>query len=132
MRKIDPAVKSETGYIALITLLLSALLQAVFLLFRRWDLTVLTGNLLGAAAASLNFLFMGLTVQRSVGKGADKAAAAMKLSQTLRLLLLFGVAALGATLPVFNLWAVLIPLFFPRVAISLQPLLLRERGREER
>ena len=37
-----------TSYIALATLIMSALMEAVFLIIGRWDLHVLFGNLLGA------------------------------------------------------------------------------------
>ena len=53
---MDPAVKKETGFIALWTGLLSLILEAVFLVIRKWDLSVLLGNLGGAAAAIGKFL----------------------------------------------------------------------------
>ena len=49
MSKIDPAIKQETKYIALTTLILSALMEAVYLIIGQWNLAVLFGNLLGAA-----------------------------------------------------------------------------------
>ena len=121
MTKPDKTVLKETGYIALWVAVLSALMQAVFLLIGRWDYTVLLGNLLSAAAAIGNFFLMGITVQRAVEKEEKAAAATMKFSQSLRLFLLFGVAALGVLLPWFNTPAVLIPFFFPRVALIFRP-----------
>ena len=41
----------------------------------------------------------------------------------LRLLLLFVVVAVGAAAPCFHTLAVIIPLFFPRVAIAVRPLM---------
>lgn len=117
----DKTVLKETGYIALWTAILSLLMQAVFLLIGRWDYTVLLGNLLSAAAVIGNFLLMGITVQKAVDKEEKAAAAAMKFSQALRLFLLFGIAALGVLLPCFNTWAVLIPFFFPRIALIFRP-----------
>ena len=119
--KIDPTVKKESLYIASITGILSLLLQAGFLIARHWDYTVLLGNLLSAAAVIANFFLMGLTVQKSLDKDEKDAATAVKLSQQLRLLMMFVVVALGAALNCFNLWAVIIPLFFPRVAVALRP-----------
>ena len=46
MKKIDRTVLTETGYIALSVLILSALMQAVFLAVGAWDGAVLLGNLL--------------------------------------------------------------------------------------
>ncbi len=122
LQKIDKVVKKETIYIALSVVILSALMQAVFLIIRKWDYTVLCGNLLSGTVAVLNFLFMGITVQKAVGKSEKQAAGTMKLSQTARMFLLFLTAALGVVLPCFNIFAVLIPLFFPRIAIFLRPL----------
>ena len=120
MKKVDAAVRKETGYILLWELVLSVLLQAVFLVLRQWDITVLLGNALSGAAAVLNFFFMGLTVQASLEKDEKEAKTAMKLSQTYRLLFLVVVAAVGAAF--LNLWAAIIPLFFPRIAISFRPM----------
>lgn len=122
MKKIDAVVIKETQYIALWTLLLSVLMQAVFLVIGKWDVTVLFGNLLSGAAAVLNFLFMGIGIQKAVEKEEKEAKNAIKLSQAYRLLFLVIVAVLGAVLPCFHLWASLIPLLFPRIAIALRPL----------
>ena len=122
MKGIDPTVKRETLYIAAWTLLLTLLTEAVYLLLRRWDLTVLFGNLLGAAAAILNFFLMGLTVQKAVGREEKDAANLMRLSQAGRLLLLVLVGRAAALIPVFDLIATLIPLFFPHLAVAARPL----------
>ena len=121
MTRPDKTVWRETGYIALWVAVLSALMQAVFLLIGRWDYRVLLGNLLSAVAVIGNFLLMGITVQKAMDKEEKAAATAMRFSQSLRLFLLFGVAALGALLPCFNTWAVLIPFFFPRIALIFRP-----------
>lgn len=121
MTRPDKTVWRETGYIALWVAVLSALMQVVFLLIGRWDYRVLLGNLLSAVAVIGNFLLMGITVQKAMDKEEKAAATAMRFSQSLRLFLLFGVAALGALLPCFNTWAVLIPFFFPRIALIFRP-----------
>ena len=72
--KTDKTVLRETAYIALGVLVLSLFMESVFLVVGRWDWTVLTGNLLGAAAAILNFFLMGRTVQKAVSDEADTAA----------------------------------------------------------
>lgn len=115
--KIDKTVRKETGYIAAGTLILSVLMQAIFLVIGRWDYTVLFGNILGAIGAVGNFFFMGLTVQSALTKEEKDAKVKMKASQMLRMFLLFIIALSGAVLPCFQIWAVLISLFFPRIAI---------------
>jgi hypothetical protein len=126
---MDPAVKKETGYITVWVLLLSLLMEAVFLVIRQWDLSVLFGNLGGAALAILNFFLLAFVVSRAVDKGKpEEAAQRVKATATLRLI---GVGALSALLiGVFktNVFATLIPLLFPRAAIAFRPILDRKRG----
>ena len=126
---MDPAVKKETGYITVWVLLLSLLMEAVFLIIRQWDLSVLFGNLGGAVLAVGNFFLLAYTVSRAVDKGKpEEAAQRVKATATLRLI---GVGALSALLiGVFktNVFATLIPLLFPRVAIAFRPMLDRKRG----
>ena len=119
--KISKVVLKETAYIAAWTLIFSTLLQAVFLIIGQWDLTVLLGNLYSAAAVILNFFMLGLTVQKAVDKPQKDAQQFIKLSGTLRMLFLFVITVVGAILECFNIWTVVIPLFFPRAAIMLRP-----------
>ncbi|MBR5272052.1 MAG: ATP synthase subunit I [Clostridia bacterium] len=121
MKKISSVVLKETAYIATFTVILSVLMQSVFLIIGKWNLTVLFGNLLGAFAAVLNFFLLGLTVQKAVTQDEKKSKLTMRLSQTSRLLMLFAVAIVGYLVPVFNLIAVVIPYIFPRIAIALLP-----------
>ncbi len=122
MKKTDPVVWKETRYIAIWMLIFSACMQAVFLIIGKWNYTVLLGNLLSAVAGVFNFFLMGRTVQNALGKEEKDAKATMKLSQTYRMLLLLAVAIVGALVPCFHLWATLIPLLFPTVAVYLRPL----------
>ncbi len=122
MKNIDPIVLKETKYIACWVLVLSVLLQAVFLIIGQWDITVLLGNFLSAIAGVLNFFLMGLTVQNALKKEAAAAKTAVKVSQLYRMLLLAVVVIIGAVVPYFHLWAVVIPLFFPRIAVSFRPM----------
>ena len=126
MKKMDPVVIKETKYIAYFVIILSIAMEAVFLILRKWDVTVLLGNILSASAAVLNFLFMGITVQNAVMKDEKDAKTAVKASQSLRTFFLFAVAAIGALVPIFNIWSSLIPLLFPRIAIMFRPLFDKE------
>lgn len=122
MAKIDNTVLRETKYIAAWVIILSVVMEAVFLIIGMWDYKVLLGNLFGGAIAVLNFLLMGITVQKAVMKDEKNAATSMKLSQTLRNLMLLIAAVLAITLPFFNAVTAIIPLFFPRIAIVFVPL----------
>ena len=128
IEKVDRTVIKETLYISVWVLILSAVTEAVFLIIGQWSLPVLFGNLISAAAGILNFFLMGLTVQESVMKDEKKAALSMKVSQILRMLMLFAVAAVGVLLDCFNTVTVILPLFFPRIAISFRPLFGKKKN----
>lgn len=130
MKKVDAAIKKETLYIAVIVLLLSVLMQAVFLIIGKWNYTVLLGNLLSGFFAVLNFFLMGLSVQSAVKMEEKDAKTTIKASQSLRMFMLFAVAAVGVLLPCFHTLAVLIPLLFPRIAIALRPLFNKHLEKE--
>lgn len=121
MPKIDKVVLKETRYIALWVLALSVIMELIFLIINMWDITVLLGNVLSAFVTVLNFLLMGIGVQKAVSQDEKGAKQTMKVSQMLRMLMLLIAAVLGVYLSVFNTWAVLIPLFFPRIAILVRP-----------
>ncbi len=122
MKKIDPTVLKETAYIAAFSFVLGVLMQAVFLIVGRWDVTVLLGGILGYLATVGNFFLMGLTVQKAVTKDQKEAKKLIRLSQMLRFLFLVAVAALGYLVSSFNLIAVVIPYLFSRIAIAARPL----------
>ncbi|MBQ8163154.1 MAG: hypothetical protein IJZ93_02135 [Clostridia bacterium] len=121
MKKIDTVVLKETGYIAIWSLILSALMQAVFLIIQGWDMTVLFGNILSVFVSVLNFFLMGITVQKAVIKEEKEAKSFMKLSHSLRTLILLVGVVIGVALPYFSTWTVIIPLFFPRIAMLFRP-----------
>ncbi len=121
MNKNGSVVIRESMYIAVWVILLSCLMEAIFLIIGAWDYRVLLGNLLSAAAAILNFYLMGISVEKAVLKEEKDASNFMRLSQTLRMMMLFAVVAVGLLLPYFNIVSLLIPLFFPRIAIVFRP-----------
>lgn len=119
MFKINSTVIKETRYIAVFSVVLSILMQAVFLIvLRRFDYTVVLGNILGLLASVGNFFFMGIGVQKAVEKDEKEAKNILKISQTVRFFGIFLIAMIGILLSCFNSIAVLVPLFFPRIAIA--------------
>ena len=102
INKIDNVVYKEAAFVGAWVLIFSAVMEAVFLIIGKWDYTVLLGNLLGFVAAVGNFFLMGLSVQSSLGKEEKDAKNLMKISQSLRLLLIFVIAVIGYLVPVFN------------------------------
>ena len=129
MAGMDPAVRKETGYIAVWVVLLSLLMEAVFLVIRQWDLSVLFGNLGGAAIVVGNFFLLALVVSKAVAQGQpDKAAARVKASAALRLIGMGALAALLIGVFKTNVFATLIPLLFPRIGLLFRPMIDRKRG----
>lgn len=122
MAKVDKVVLKETKYIALWVIIFSLIMEAVFLIINKWDYTVLLGNLLSGAVGVLNFFLMGLGVQKAVMQEEKEAKQTMKVSNLLRMFLIFVTVVVGVTVSVFNNWAVIIPIFFPRISILLRPL----------
>lgn len=120
MIKPNKIVVRETIYIATWSVIMSLLLQAVFIIAGGWTLSVLLGNLWGIFVAVLNFFFMGISVQKAVEKDEEEARKIMKLSQSIRTLLMFVLVVIGVVLPCFSVIAVILSLFFPRVAIALK------------
>ena len=121
LSKIDPTVRRMTVYIAACVLVLSAMMQVVYLVIRAWNATVLWGNLLGAFAAVLNFFLMGLTIQKSLSFSEEDAKKFIRVSQSLRMLMILVFCAIGAALPCFDLLAVVLPQFYPRIGTMLWP-----------
>lgn len=125
--KIDKTVIKETKYIASFVIIFSVLMQAVFLIISKWDYTVLLGNLWGIIIAVGNFFVMGLFVQKAVTQDAKDAKQTVRASQSLRMVAIFVLAAVG--LIVFKQTptrvAIVLPLVFPRIAIMLRPIIYR-------
>lgn len=128
MKQIDATVLKETRYIFGITLILSVLMELVFFLLGKWTLSVLLGNVLGAFGAVLNFFLMGITVQNAVKKEEKEARNLIKFSQSARMLMLFLIAGVGYLVPLFHTVAVVVPLLFPRIAIFLHPILMKDNA----
>lgn len=127
LRRIDPTIRRDTKYIALVVAILTALMESVFLILGRWDITVLFGGLLGGVTAILNFFMMGMSVQKAVAKGQKDASATMKASHSLRMVMLLAICAVAALLPgVFNLVATMVPLLFPSIGAKLYGKIAKE------
>ena len=125
--KIDATVKRETTYISVCSLAFTVIMNVIFAILGKWNYTVVAGSLLGVVASVLNFFLMGLTVQKAVKKEEKEMHNYVKLSQTLRNFMLIAFAAVGVFVSVFNTWAMLISLFFPRIAIFMHPLFNKEK-----
>jgi len=133
---MDPAVRKETGYIAVWVVILSLVMEAVFLLLRKWDLSVLLGNLGGAAAAVGNFFLMAVIAVGAMNKALEKgkpedAAARVKATAMFRLGGCVLVCVILIAVFKTNVYATLIPMLFPRIGIFFWPRFNRKGGAEQ-
>ena len=103
MKKLDKTVVRETLYIACFVLMLSVIMQLVFVLFGRWDYTVLLGNLLSGGIAIINYLLIGVMVQNAIGKEEKEIKNSVRISHMLRMLMIAAGLILGVVLPCFNI-----------------------------
>lgn len=114
--KIDGTVKKETAYVAIAEAILIAVMLAVYLIISKFTLNVLFAALTSGAVAVLNFFVMGLTVQKAVTVDDDSDRRKLiRASQLVRLLVMGVVVIVCAVFPKFDILALFIPLFFPRL-----------------
>ncbi len=79
---------------------------------------ILLGALYGCSFAAANFFFLAYCVKKSVKKGKS-AQSFIGATYSLRLLLTGVMVVLAAKVDFLNLWAAVLPLIFPRLAIFL-------------
>ena len=129
MARLDATVKKETLYIAAWTAVLSGIMQSVYLIVGIWHIGALLANVLSGAASVFNFLLMGISVSKALGKDEKDASQLMRFSQSMRMFMMLACAALGVIF--FDPAAALIPLFFPGIAIFLRPLFNKRSGEDD-
>ena len=129
---MSDVVKKEAGYIAAGTVLLSTLVQIVWAALYDYDSSVFIGGLWGGAVAILNFVLMGIAVQK-VANETDQMSAKrrMQASYQFRMMLIIFTTVLAVIIPGVNWMMVAVSLFFPRLTILVMPLFrpdLRKKG----
>lgn len=131
--KIDPVVKRESCFIALSTLVCALLLQAVFFLLGKWDVSVAAGGAVGWIVAGANFFLMSVGVQRAVESAEDpnKAQMRLKLSYTWRMLVILAVVVAALLLPQIHWIPVVAAILYPRIVITARQIWERSHGEKE-
>ena len=125
--KANETVKKETVFLASVTAILTVMMLAVFLILKKFDLSVLLGAVIGAAVSVVNFFLMALTLQKSLDNTDEKDRNAfLKMSRTYRMLgivviILVALFALGT-----NVYSTLIPLLFPRISVIFRQMTLKK------
>ena len=129
MAKLDPVVRKETAYAATWVAALSLVMEAAFLVLKRWSGAVLAGNLIGAGAAVGNYLLLGITVAKAAGGPPEKVAMKVRSSMTARMLGQAVICAAAVGILKTNVYATILPLLFPRIGIAFRPMIDQKRGK---
>lgn len=85
-----------------------------------FDYSLLIGAVYGCVLCALNFLILGKTAQKAVKRSPKSAQNYMNTMYCLRYLGLFLMLTLGALAPFISLIASVIPLFFPKILITIR------------
>lgn len=117
--KIAPAVKKETGHIALGTAIGVVLILIGFFVFKQFNSGVLVSAIIGGMVAVLNFFILGLTVQKIAnGESEERGRKWMQFSYNMRMLVMVIWLIVALAVPFFNWVAALLPLLMPRLTIA--------------
>ncbi len=114
INKKHPVVKT-TLYVAAFSLVLSLIMELIFVIVGKWNLGVVYSNCLSWGVSVLNFFLMALTVTKAT-ENPESSSVKLKLSQAGRLAMIAAVLAIGFIFDCFNKIALVIPIFFPRIS----------------
>ena len=124
--KLQKAVKDETVFVALGSIILSVIMVIVFFVLHRvfpervpMDLPVIIGAVGGCAVAIGNFFLMAVTVQKVAGiENYDQAYRSMQVSYRYRTFLQLIWCVLCMVLKFINPVAGILPLLWPSLLIK--------------
>ena len=126
---LQPAVKKETRNVFLYTLIGCVLMIIAFFAVHKWfvpenvpfDYTIFTGAVGGLLVATLNFLLMGITVQKVAAEEDEKKAGQiMKMSFSRRMLMQIAWIVIALVVPAIFWAAGILPLLFPSAGIKIK------------
>ncbi len=118
--KLDKTVKKESLYILLGQVVLFSLMTAIYLIVGKFSLLVLLGGISGSVLAVGNFFLMCLTIQKSLDAPENDRVKIIRTSQTTRHMVMALIVVICLAIPKFDPIATLIPLFFPRLTITVR------------
>lgn len=135
MKSLSDDIKREISFITAWIVIFSAVMQGVFLILHffgivKWDYTAVLGNLFGAVFSVLNFVLLGFTVESVVNKEEKQAQASIRISRLLRNLMIGAVIIIGIYAPIFNIWTVALPFFFPKIGIILRSKFMKKQNND--
>lgn len=119
---MSPEMKKQLKELGAMILALGVLQLGVFAVLSRFMslffLRCLAGTAAGCAVSVLSMVLLGLGIERAVDKDGKKAQASMGGGYMLRLAVVAVYVFAVIKLPgIFNIWAALVPLVFPRLAV---------------
>ncbi len=124
--KLDKVVVKEVKYMSIAFVCFSVLVQIIFLAVGKYNYTVLLGSIYGWILAVLNFLFLGITIQKALSQDPEEAKKDIRYSYRFRILSLVVFVALGVVLPIFNAVVVLLSLVFPKIYYMFSPIFRKD------
>ena len=118
----DSTILKETKHIAIGVLIGDVIMCLVFVILKRFDLSVVLGAVLGSVFAVGNIFYLGVSVKKALGKG-EGAQRYFRKTYFIRMLLHAACIAIAALVPQINTIAGIVPLFFPKLVIYAMQLL---------
>ena len=129
MRKV---VLRQTGIVALGELLGVAAMTGIFALLGSFDMSVLLGGLVGGLVATGNFLAMAISVNIAADKAENQnvagGKATIKSSYILRLVAMAVILFAFAKSGLCNVIALVVPLVFVRITLTVAEFFRRKPG----
>ena len=119
-QKPQETVLRETKRIAVGVFSMLAIMLIVYAAMGCFSLAVVLGGLIGALYAVLNFLLLGMTVQKVADmreENEELARMQMKSSYNMRMVIMILLIVVAFALPFVDGLACMIPMLFPRLTI---------------
>ena len=119
-QKPQETVLRETRRIAVGVFSMLAIMLVVYAAMGRFSLAVVLGGLIGSLYAVINFLLLGMTVQKvaEMREGNEELARMqMKSSYNMRMVIMILLIVVAFALPFVDGLACMIPMLFPRLTI---------------
>ncbi len=115
---MDKALLKEIKKVTLGVLVLAMLQAVIVWLAFGVNVSMLLGTLLGSLCALVNFFLTAVNIEKAVRKGESGAKLSMVSGYYCRLAIIAAVMFFAIKMPWLNIFAVAIPLVFPRVVIT--------------
>ncbi len=129
VKSFTKMINEEFIFFAPRSVALSVLIFLISLPFFGFGYEIPLSLLLGNVLTLFNFIALGFTVEHAVVRPIKSAQRLMKLSYVGRLAVMGVFIYLAIVLPCFNVIAVIIPLFYPKVIYTIYGIINRKGGK---